>query len=279
MAENKRIDEPTGTETVGHEWDGIEELDTPMPRWWLWTLLRHHRLGDRLYRSSIRPGRCSTARPRACSAGRAAAQLEQRDAPSASANARRSMPRIARTPIERLPDDPRAAAGGGRGRARRVPGPLRPVPRLGRGRIAGLSQPQRRRLAVGRRPQGDRHSRSTTASASPSIDETRMSQMPAFGRDGMLQPAQIDDLVAYVRDDLAASSRRAPSARRGAALFAAQLRRLPRPRRPRATAQFGAPNLTDAIWLYGGDARHAARDHRPTAAHGVMPPGAAGSIR
>ena len=34
---NKRIDLPTGTETVGHEWDGIEELDTPMPRWWLYT--------------------------------------------------------------------------------------------------------------------------------------------------------------------------------------------------------------------------------------------------
>ncbi|MBX7532417.1 cytochrome-c oxidase, cbb3-type subunit III [Qipengyuania sp. 1XM1-15A] len=34
---NKRVDEPTGTETVGHEWDGIEELDTPLPRWWLWT--------------------------------------------------------------------------------------------------------------------------------------------------------------------------------------------------------------------------------------------------
>ena len=37
MAEQKRIDEATGTSTVGHEWDGIEELDTPMPRWWLWT--------------------------------------------------------------------------------------------------------------------------------------------------------------------------------------------------------------------------------------------------
>ena len=34
---NKRIDQATQTETVGHEWDGIEELDTPMPRWWLWT--------------------------------------------------------------------------------------------------------------------------------------------------------------------------------------------------------------------------------------------------
>ena len=37
MAENKRIDAPTGTQTVGHEWDGIEELDTPMPRWWVFT--------------------------------------------------------------------------------------------------------------------------------------------------------------------------------------------------------------------------------------------------
>lgn len=34
---NKRVDQPTGTETVGHEWDGIEELNTPLPRWWLWT--------------------------------------------------------------------------------------------------------------------------------------------------------------------------------------------------------------------------------------------------
>jgi len=36
MSENKReTDEFTGTETTGHEWDGIKELDTPMPRWWL----------------------------------------------------------------------------------------------------------------------------------------------------------------------------------------------------------------------------------------------------
>ena len=35
--DKNRIDEPTGTEFVGHEWDGIEELDTPMPRWWVYT--------------------------------------------------------------------------------------------------------------------------------------------------------------------------------------------------------------------------------------------------
>ena len=31
------LDELSGTETTGHEWDGIKELNTPLPRWWLWT--------------------------------------------------------------------------------------------------------------------------------------------------------------------------------------------------------------------------------------------------
>ncbi len=33
-----KTDEGTGTDTTGHSWDGIEELNTPLPRWWLWTL-------------------------------------------------------------------------------------------------------------------------------------------------------------------------------------------------------------------------------------------------
>ncbi|WP_211641516.1 cytochrome-c oxidase, cbb3-type subunit III [Loktanella sp. SALINAS62] len=37
MHDDKRIDPETGTETTGHSWDGIEELNTPLPRWWLWT--------------------------------------------------------------------------------------------------------------------------------------------------------------------------------------------------------------------------------------------------
>ncbi|MFD1342572.1 cytochrome-c oxidase, cbb3-type subunit III [Litorisediminicola beolgyonensis] len=34
---DRRIDPVTGTETTGHVWDGIEELNNPLPRWWLWT--------------------------------------------------------------------------------------------------------------------------------------------------------------------------------------------------------------------------------------------------
>jgi cytochrome c oxidase cbb3-type subunit III len=33
------VDQATGTELRSHEWDGIKELDTPLPRWWLWTFL------------------------------------------------------------------------------------------------------------------------------------------------------------------------------------------------------------------------------------------------
>ena len=35
MAE-KEIDEATGVETTGHSWDGIKELNNPLPRWWLY---------------------------------------------------------------------------------------------------------------------------------------------------------------------------------------------------------------------------------------------------
>ena len=30
------IDDVSGVETTGHEWDGLKELNNPLPRWWLW---------------------------------------------------------------------------------------------------------------------------------------------------------------------------------------------------------------------------------------------------
>ncbi len=44
----KQVDTITGTTTTGHEWDGIRELNTPLPRWWLWMFYATHRLVGRL---------------------------------------------------------------------------------------------------------------------------------------------------------------------------------------------------------------------------------------
>ena len=37
MAEQNELDHVTGKTTTGHEWDGIKELNTPLPRWWVIT--------------------------------------------------------------------------------------------------------------------------------------------------------------------------------------------------------------------------------------------------
>jgi cytochrome c oxidase cbb3-type subunit III len=37
MTEHSDIDRISGTATTGHEWDGIKELNTPLPRWWVIT--------------------------------------------------------------------------------------------------------------------------------------------------------------------------------------------------------------------------------------------------
>ena len=76
--------------------------------------------------------------------------------------------------------------------------------------------------------------------------------MPTFGVDGLLEPEQIGQVVQYVlqlsgqgHDAAMADGRRDGLCR--------QLRRLPRRGRHRRPRLQGAPNLTDAIWLYGGD--------------------------
>ena len=85
----------------------------------------------------------------------------------------------------------------------------------------------------------------------PDHAQTRMSQMPAFGRDGMLQPTQVQDLTAYVHDLRTAEAWCGGG--RGGALFAQNCAAC-HGRDGKGNRSLGAPNLTDAIWLYGGDA-------------------------
>src|SRR5688500_17793193 len=115
MADNKRIDQPTGTQTVGHEWDGIEELDTPMPRWWLWTFyatIFWALVYVILYPAWPLVDRATEGVLGWSSRGQLEQEVAARNLELAPVHAA-----IARTPIERLPDNPQlfqAAVEGGR---------------------------------------------------------------------------------------------------------------------------------------------------------------------
>lgn len=82
--------------------------------------------------------------------------------------------------------------------------------------------------------------------------DSRVSQMPAFGRDKMLEPRQIEDVITYVRS-LSSQPRSAPAAQveSGRDLFAANCAACHGDDAKGIGA--GAPNLTDSFWLYGGD--------------------------
>jgi cytochrome c oxidase cbb3-type subunit III len=92
--------------------------------------------------------------------------------------------------------------------------------------------------------------------------------MPAFGRDGILTAAQVQDVVSHVRQ-IAGEERPSASAQRGAALFAANCA-VCHGASGEGGREFGAPRLTDAIWLFGGD-RKALTQTITNARYGVMP--------
>ena len=85
----------------------------------------------------------------------------------------------------------------------------------------------------------------------PGHKDTRTSLMPAFGRDGILDAAQIGDVVSFVRT-LSRQEKASASSTRGAVLFEANCA-VCHGAGGEGGRQVGAPRLTDAIWLYGGD--------------------------
>ncbi len=86
-------------------------------------------------------------------------------------------------------------------------------------------------------------------------DDTRTSQMLAFGHDGMLPTDQIEAVVAYVRS--LSSLEPAGDAKRieaGKQVFAANCVAC-HGEDAKGKRDVGAPDLTDANWLYGSDAQ------------------------
>ena len=98
--------------------------------------------------------------------------------------------------------------------------------------------------------------------------DTRQSQMPAFGRDALLQPKQIDDLVEYVVS-LSRRPANQQAVERVRQIFKEQCA-VCHGEDGKGKREFGAPNLTDAEWLYGGQ-RADIRAQIVNGRGGVMP--------
>jgi cytochrome c oxidase cbb3-type subunit 3 len=84
--------------------------------------------------------------------------------------------------------------------------------------------------------------------------DSRVSQMLAFGRDGMLPRSDIENVVAYVRSLSNPSASEAPADKieTGKAVFAANCASC-HGEDAKGKTDVGAPNLTDQFWIYGGD--------------------------
>ena len=261
----KRLDEATGTETMGHEWDGIEELNTPLPSWWLYTFYACiiFAIGYAVVYPSI-PGLTEGSHGTFgwTSRGQLAGEMDAAKAARAPILAA-----IDATPLEDLPKNPdlmaKAVAGG------KAAFKVNCVPCHGAAAQGNVGYPNlndddwlwggtltdiQTTLQHGIRQPGD--------------SATRTSAMPAFGRDGILQGAQVADVVSYVRS-LSGLEPKSGAAARGGELFAANCVACHGPD-AKGNRAFGAPNLTDKIWLYG-DSKEAVTNTVTNAHAGVMP--------
>ncbi len=258
-------DEPTGTETTGHEWDGIKELDTPLPRWWLWVFYGCivWSIGYWVVMPAW-PGISGYTRGMLGASDRAAVvrQLSALD----GVRARESL-KLKTASLEEIERDPQLQAyalqvgqsvfgdncatchGAGGAGANGYPN-LRDDVWLWGGSLEEI----RHTIQVGVRS-GHGQTRGGDLS------------MPAFGRDQMLKPDQIADLTEYVVALSRRPADRAAVARAGQT-YADQCAACHGP--DGRGAKPGAPNLTDGEWLNGSD-REAITAQIRDGRNGVMP--------
>ena len=257
---NQRIDQPTGTAFVGHEWDGIEELNTPLPRWWLWTFyltiiwaLAYVIMYPAwpLVNSATQGVLGWTSR------GQLAAEMqaaEVKRAPLVNA--------LASIPVEQLVTDQKLYQGAVAGGAAAFK--VHCVQCHGSGAIGSKGYPNLNDddwLWGG--DIASIHYTLTHGIRNPDHAETRLSAMPAF--EGILTPADISAVVGHVQS---LSGKAKPNAK-GAELFANNCASC-HGADGKGMREFGAPNLSDGIWLYGGDTATLTQTVRYSR-QGVMP--------
>ncbi|MCC6863567.1 MAG: cytochrome-c oxidase, cbb3-type subunit III [Rhodobacteraceae bacterium] len=268
MCAKKVIKKPAqGVGTTGHSWDGIEELNNPLPRWWVWVfcltiiwsvgyviaypawpLIKGATPG--LLQSSTRAD--------------VQAEIDRFDAANAGIKAS-----LVAADLTAIPADKTLMAYAEPAGASIFRNNCAQCHGSGAAGVQGKGYPNL--LDNDWLWGGDMEAIYTTIThgvRNTSDPEARYSEMPKFGVDGLLEPTQINAVVEHV---LAISGQEHDKAlaAEGATLFADNCS-VCHGEQGMGDRTQGAPNLTDAIWLYGGD-RDMIKDTVNYARFGVMP--------
>ncbi len=259
---NEREHEAAGT--TGHEWDGIREYDTPLPRWWLltfyaciiwsvvywvfmpaWPLVHNYTRG--LLGYSQRKA------------------VTEEEAAAKAARAEKGQPLLAASlpEIEKDPNLLTYALASGKAAFGDNCAPCH-----GSGAQGGKGYPNLNDddwLWGG--TLDDIYTTIRVGIRSTS-DNTRSNEMLAFLKDGILTRDQVNEVVEYVLT-LSGQDADKALAQKGQVVFENNCVACHGPDGKGDQAQ-GAPNLTDHIWLYGGD-RATIRQTVSFGRKGVMP--------
>lgn len=265
MSDHNEVDTETGIETTGHEWDGIKELNNPLPRWWLWSL--YGTIVFAICYAIAYPALPGIKGSTAGLLGWSSRGDVISDLALVEESRRDMAAKLIQTSLENVTDDPElaqfAVAGGssafkvycsqchGSGAAG---GSIYPNLVDDDWIWGGSVDEIYTTLLHGIRYDTD--------------DDTRSSLMPSFGSDGILTKEQIRDSASYILS-LSGSDQDQARVERGEAIYLDNCASC-HGQNAEGDKEFGAPALNDAIWLYGSSYQEiVAQISQPK--QGVMP--------
>ncbi len=261
-------DEHTGTDTTGHEWDGLKELNTPLPKWWLYTWLAciAWALVWMVFMPSLPYGRGYIHGL----LGYSTRNQVKVDVKAVSAERDAVMSRVAAASFEQIRNDPELLAAAQTSGHITFANNCQPCHGAG-----GAGAPGYPALAAGSWLWGGKLEdiqQTLTYGIRSGLDQARDSQMPHFGTDALLKPAEIQNVADYVMATFYGSPTKDATAQdvaAGGEIFAANCASC-HGEKGEGNRDVGAPRLASKIHLYGNTRDIVVR--QVTSPHmGVMP--------